>query len=220
MFMHLKKPNLRRVVDFAVGLVGAVLLAIPIAIMAVIARLESGKSGIFRQSRYGLHGKPFTIYKIRTLDPKLVPLRVSGIFRKFALDEFPQVINLLKGDMSIIGPRPYYYTLPEWSRLLDITPGLMGLNGLDEKTKGVTNTPEVRAKIEGGYVDLRLSAHSSLPADLRIFFRTVQIVVTGRVDINNQHHDPVVPLSSTSEPTRNDIAETKKPSLLPTSDLT
>jgi putative colanic acid biosynthesis UDP-glucose lipid carrier transferase len=192
--------NSRRVIDIAFGAVGLAIFGAPILAMAAIARHESGKSGFFRQTRYGIHGKPFTIYKIRSLDKKLKPLRISGFFRKSGLDELPQFFNLVKGDMSIVGPRPCSSLpdVPEWMRMLDIHPGLTGLNSVLEKSIGVVNTPSERVRIEKEYVDRRLSQRSSLPLDLLIVFKSAKIVFTGRADAG-KFVTPSAP--SGSEPT-------------------
>ena len=194
----MRKLDSRRAIDVAVGAAGLAFLGLPIIAMAAIARMESGKSGIFLQTRYGLHGKPFTIYKIRSLDADANLLRISGVFRKFGLDELPQFFNLIKGDMSMIGPRPNtsIADIPEYVRTLDIPPGLTGLNAVIEKTNGVEHSATERARIENKYVDLRLSSRSSLPLDMFIIFKTAKIVLTGRADAG-KYGKPRVPLDST-----------------------
>ncbi|KKK38725.1 sugar transferase [Mesobacillus campisalis] len=122
---------------------GALLLLSPIMIItALLVRLNLGSPVLFKQLRPGLHGKPFYIYKFRTMTDKrdsngeLLPDHVrltpfGQLLRKFSLDEFPQLINVLKGDLSLVGPRPLLieyldlYT-EEQARRHEVRPGITG----------------------------------------------------------------------------------------------
>jgi lipopolysaccharide/colanic/teichoic acid biosynthesis glycosyltransferase len=137
---------LRRSFDIVVSAVGLILLACPFAVIALAIKLSSPGPVFYRQQRIGRGEQPFCLYKFRTMrvradgplitvegDPRIT--RVGRSLRRWKLDELPQLWNVLRGDMSIIGPRPEverlvrYYT-PEQRRLLDYTPGIAGLSQL------------------------------------------------------------------------------------------
>ena len=137
---------LKRLFDMVVSAVGIVLLAFPFAIIALAIKLSSTGPVFYRQQRIGRGAQPFCLYKFRTMrvrvdgppitvegDPRITP--VGRALRRWKLDELPQLWNVLRGEMSIIGPRPEverlvrYYT-PEQRRLLEQTPGLAGLSQL------------------------------------------------------------------------------------------
>jgi lipopolysaccharide/colanic/teichoic acid biosynthesis glycosyltransferase len=137
---------LKRSFDIAVSAVGLILLAFPFAVIALAIKLSSTGTVFYRQQRIGRGEQPFCLYKFRTMsvradgplitvggDPRIT--RVGQALRRWKLDELPQLWNVLRGDMSIIGPRPEveqlvrYYTL-EQRRLLEQTPGLAGLSQL------------------------------------------------------------------------------------------
>ncbi len=110
--------DLRRAVDVAVAGVAGVLLSPLIAAIAALVRWTSGPPALFRQRRSGLHGEEFTIVKFRTMRPPAYAgepdlgreIALGRLLRTTSLDELPQLWNVLRGDMSLIGPRP---TLPE-----------------------------------------------------------------------------------------------------------
>jgi lipopolysaccharide/colanic/teichoic acid biosynthesis glycosyltransferase len=129
-----------------VSAAGLVLLACPFAVMALAIKLSSTGPVFYRQQRIGRGERPFCLYKFRTMrvradgplitvegDPRIT--RVGRALRRWKLDELPQLWNVLRGDMSVIGPRPEvgrlvrYYT-PEQRRILEHTPGLAGLSQL------------------------------------------------------------------------------------------
>jgi lipopolysaccharide/colanic/teichoic acid biosynthesis glycosyltransferase len=137
---------LKRSFDLVVSAVGLVLLAFPFAVIALAIKICSTGPVFYRQQRIGRGERPFYLYKFRTMhvrvdgplitvegDPRIT--RVGKALRRWKLDELPQLWNVLRGDMSIIGPRPEveqlvrYYTL-EQRRLLEQTPGLAGLSQL------------------------------------------------------------------------------------------
>jgi len=124
----------------------ALLLLLPVVVIIVIViRLSSKGPAIFRQERAGKGGKPFTFYKFRTMKLDVDPFgaspksgqdtrltRVGKFLREYSLDELPQLFNILKGDMSIVGPRPLYVSqISEWNerqkKRLSVKPGLTGL---------------------------------------------------------------------------------------------
>ncbi len=154
-------------------------------LLAVLVRFKLGSPVLFLQRRPGRHGKPFTIYKFRTMshardaDGNLLPdeIRITALgrfLRRTSLDELPELWNVLKGDMSLVGPRPLlmsYLDLyaPEQMRRHDVRPGITGwaqVNGRNELTW------EDKFKLDVWYVD-----NHSLWLDLKILFLTVWKVV-------------------------------------------
>jgi lipopolysaccharide/colanic/teichoic acid biosynthesis glycosyltransferase len=136
---------LKQRADAYAALVALILLAPLLLILAALIRRDSPGPAIFRQTRAGQHGEPFTFYKFRTMrtdvdpfgdspqnshDPRLT--RVGRWLRENSLDELPQLLNVLRGDMSFVGPRPLYMQqMAEWNprhrRRLLTKPGLTGL---------------------------------------------------------------------------------------------
>jgi lipopolysaccharide/colanic/teichoic acid biosynthesis glycosyltransferase len=173
-------------------LAAAVLLlpALPIiGLLVLLVRLTSRGPGIYRQARVGLRGKHFTMYKLRTMrldaedatgpvwtvdrDPRVTP--VGRVLRRLHLDEFPQLINVLKGEMAIIGPRPerpeftwmLAAAVPSYLDRLAIRPGITGLAQINLPPD--TDVESVRRKL---VLDLEYLAKGSLLFDLRIFAAT------------------------------------------------
>ena len=181
---------MRRLVDIIVSAL-ALLLSAPLLLGAMAAiRLESPGSVIYRQRRVGKDGRPFDVLKLRTMvdgaehigaglavdagDSRIT--RVGGLLRRASLDELPNLVNVLRGDMSLIGPRP---TLPaqveqytaRQRRRLAVKPGLTGwaqVNG-----RAALPWPE---RIE---LDLYYIEHRSLALDLKILSRTPAMVLGG-----------------------------------------
>lgn len=150
-------------------------------IIAVLIRLMMGKPIFFRQTRPGLHGKPFTVYKFRTMtncydeNGCLLPdgerlTRVGKILRSTSLDELPELFNVMKGDMSIVGPRPLLmqyldrYT-PEQMRRHEVKPGITGWAQVNGRN---AISWEDKFKLDVWYVD-----NWSLCLDVRIIAMTV-----------------------------------------------
>ncbi|MAK55077.1 MAG: sugar transferase [Pusillimonas sp.] len=176
---------MKRGFDIVAALILLLLLALPGAVLAVWVRLALGKPVLFSQVRPGLGGKPFTMYKFRTMtnarDAKgeLLPdaLRLTGFgrfLRASSLDELPELWNVLKGDMSLVGPRPLLMEyLPLYSsfqaRRHEVRPGITGwaqVNGRNALSW------EERFELDVWYVD-----HHSLWLDLRILWLTVRKVI-------------------------------------------
>lgn len=167
----------------------ASVIAIPIvAVSAIGIRLTSPGSVFFRHQRAGHNGEPFVVLKLRTMrelppgiDPTTVPdadrLTRFGIFlRRFSLDELPQLINVLRGDMSIVGPRPLpvpYNTryTPEQRRRLLARPGLTGLSQSITRNSG--EWPQKLA------LDVQYIGRASLLLDLKIILGTFRVVLAG-----------------------------------------
>jgi len=192
----------KRLLDILAALVLLILIS-PLWLAIVLwIRSDSPGPAIFKQTRVGLGGKPYTIYKFRTMvqnaealmkeklenvkdldnfvfqekdDPRITP---SGQFlRKTSLDELPQLINILLGSMSLVGPRPEVpeitklYT-PEQRKRLDVLPGVTGLaqiNGRSELTLGETMS-----------YDLEYVRTWSFWLDLKILWKTIFVVFTGK----------------------------------------
>lgn len=183
---------IKRLLDFLLSAVAAVILAIPMGIMAIWIKLDSPGPVFFKQRRVGAHKTHFNILKFRTMrgdTPHDVPTHLlknansyitkSGAFlRRTSLDELPQIYNILAGQMSIIGPRPALYNQYDLIEARDavhandIRPGLTGLaqvNGRDELPI------DVKAKYDGEY-----AADITFRKDLAIFFRSITYVFERR----------------------------------------
>lgn len=178
----------KRGADVLVALTVAVVLAPILAAIALAIRLEDRGPAILRQSRVGLGGADFELLKFRTMiadahtmgagwlvaerDPRIT--RVGGFLRKWSLDELPQVINVLRGDMSIVGPRPTLrYQVDQYTdfqrRRLDARPGITGW----AQVCGRNGLPWPR-RIE---LDVWYVEHRSLWLDLTILARTVPLLL-------------------------------------------
>jgi exopolysaccharide biosynthesis polyprenyl glycosylphosphotransferase len=192
---------LKRVIDFTMALVLLVVLSPLFLILAVLVKLTSPGPIFFRQTRCGLGGRKFTLFKFRSMmadadqrreeldalnevdgpvfkirnDPRCTP--VGRFMRKFSLDELPQLVNIIKGNMSLVGPRP---PLPEevekyerWQRRrLRMQPGLTCLWALEGRSQ-----LSFRRWME---LDLEYIDHWSMALDWKILLRTIPIVLLGR----------------------------------------
>ncbi len=172
---------LKRMFDFTIATIGVLILAIPMGIIAALVRIKLGSPVIFNQQRPGLHGKPFYLYKFRTMtDEKdeqgnlhsdYLRLTSFGKFlRKLSLDELPQLINVMKGDISLIGPRPLlmeYLSLytPEQDRRHDVRPGITGWAQVNGRN---AISWEEKFELDVWYVD-----HQSFWLDVKIIFLTI-----------------------------------------------
>ncbi len=174
---------LKRASDVVMAAILLVVLS-PVCLVIVLAiRLGGGGPAFFRQERAGRHGVPFTLYKFRTMRPNVDPFgpspksggdpRLTGIgrwLRECSLDEWPQLVNIVKGDMSFVGPRPLYVSqVREWDahqkRRLLVKPGLTGLAQISGRG---TLTREEKLDLDVRYVDA-----VGLGLDLRILLATV-----------------------------------------------
>lgn len=133
----------KRSTDITVSLLGLVTSGWLIVLAMGLARLDTGKSGLFRQQRVGMHGRRFTLLKLRTMrdvpgltttvttsgDPRIT--RLGRLLRRFKVDELPQLVNVLRGDMSLVGPRPDVPSVAdrlhdEAPLVLTVRPGITG----------------------------------------------------------------------------------------------
>ncbi len=184
----------KRVLDFVFALLVLIIFWPVFLILYVIVKLDSPGPAIFRQERLGKDGKPFTCYKFRTMvdkaphmrkadgsaytgedDPRIT--RVGRFLRKSSLDELPQFINVLKGDMSMVGPRPeqvdqvQYYSERHKKRLL-VKPGMTSWASI----RGRNELPwEKRLDLDAEYVE-----SYSLGLDIRIFLLTLPMIISTR----------------------------------------
>lgn len=176
----------KRVLDFVAAFVLLIVLSPIFAISALLIAMKHDGPILFRQERPGKDGKIFTVYKFRTMSTELYDrngrelsdfermTRLGRIMRKTSIDELPQLINILKGDMSFIGPRPLlkeYLELysPEQMRRHEVLPGISGwaqVNGRNSLTWDEKFTYDVY------YVD-----HYSFKMDIQIFAKTVANVL-------------------------------------------
>ncbi len=182
---HARTDRAKRVVDIALTAVGVVLLAPLFVVLAWRVRREFGATVLFRQPRPGLHGEVFELRKFRTMTDArddagaLLPdeqrlTRFGRWLRSTSLDELPEMWNVLRGDMSLVGPRPLlvayldHYT-PEQARRHEVRPGITGwaqINGRNDMS-----WPDKLAQ-DVWYVD-----HRSLWLDARILLRTLWVMV-------------------------------------------
>ena len=174
---------MKRLFDILSSLPAVVILLPVFVVIALAIRLTSRGAAVFRQERAGRNGKPFVFYKFRTMkldvdpfgpspksgdDPRLT--RVGKFLREHSLDELPQLFNVLKGDMSIVGPRPLYISqMAEWDerqkkRLL-VKPGLTGLAQISGRG-GLTR--EEKLEFDVKYVEM-----ASLLTDIKIILATI-----------------------------------------------
>jgi sugar transferase EpsL len=185
----------KRLMDVFGAGVGLLLLSPVIAVTAVVVRAALGRPVLFRQERPGLHGRPFTMFKFRTMldarDAAGTPLaddrrltRVGRILRGTSLDELPALWNVLRGDMSLVGPRPLlmeYLPLysPLQARRHEVRPGITGWAQIHGRNAVGW---EERFVLDTWYVDNR-----SLLLDLRILLMTVGSVLA-RHGISQEGH--------------------------------
>jgi sugar transferase EpsL len=178
----------KRAVDLVIAALALLLLAPVLLGIALVVRVALGRPVLFRQLRPGLHARPFTMYKFRSMrevrapDGALLPdgqrLTSFGRFlRAWSLDELPELWNVLRGDMSLVGPRPLLMEyLPlysaEQARRHDVRPGLTGLAQV--QGRNALQWTE-RLAIDVWYVDNR-----SLRMDLSILWQTVRVVLARR----------------------------------------
>jgi len=174
---------IKRIADIVIAAVAVVILCPLFLIIWLAIRLGSSGPAVFKQERAGKNGVGFTFYKFRTMRTDVDPFgpspksgedarltRVGRFLREYSLDELPQLVNVLKGDMSIVGPRPLYISqMAEWNdrqkRRLLVKPGLTGLAQISGRG---ALTIEEKLELDVRYVD---TAGSWL--DVKIFFATI-----------------------------------------------
>lgn len=182
------KHFLKRLIDIVLSTLGIIVLALPMLIVAIIIKVDDPGPALFKQKRVGLHKKTFKLYKFRSMklctpdipthlleNPEQYLIGIGGTIRKLSIDELPQLFNIFKGDMSIIGPRPALWNqddlIAERDKYgaNDVKPGLTGwaqINGRDE-----LEIP-VKAKLDGEYVQ-----KMGFVFDCKCFFGTICKVI-------------------------------------------
>jgi len=181
---------LSRAIDILGASVGLAVASPFLLVAAIAIKLDSGGPVIYRQRRVGKDGEEFDVYKLRTMkrgadpigvgtpvlegDPRVT--RVGRLLRRLSLDELPNLVNVLRGEMAMVGPRPTLaaqvelYT-PHQRRRLEVKPGLTGW----AQVNGRAGIPwEERIELDVWYVD-----HRSPMLDLRILVRTARMLLTG-----------------------------------------
>ncbi len=181
----------KRSIDILGALVGLLLTLPVLLVIALAVRVEGGPGVIFRQQRVGQHGRVFTLYKLRSLKPVADEGdvrwnidndsrlgKVGKFIRRTSLDELPQLINVLVGDMSLVGPRPerpffvdqFSQEIPGYAQRHRVPVGLTGL-AVVRGLRGDTSIPE-RARVDNEYAD-----SWSLWLDIKIMLRTVRYLI-------------------------------------------
>ena len=194
----LYRSVIKRSLDLLLSFLALVLLSPVFLVTALAVLLESGRPVIFRQDRIGYKGKVFRMYKFRSMvqnaehtgsgvyseegDERVT--KVGRVLRALSIDELPQVVNILKGDMSLIGPRPpltYHpwtidkYT-PEQLHMFDVRPGITGWAQINGRKAVEWHR---RIELNNWYVD-----HLSFPLDCKILFTTVYKVLSRADNVN------------------------------------
>ncbi|MEA5093484.1 MAG: sugar transferase [Sedimentibacter saalensis] len=194
------KKCIKRLLSIIISFFGLVLLFPFMIILAVFIRLDSKGEAIFKQKRLGRKQKEFTIYKFRTMvenaykiggansyegDPRIT--KVGALLRKTSLDEIPQLINIFKGEMSIIGPRPIlkeefepYKSNAYYSKRYDVRPGLFCTVDVDYRAVA---TRELQFEMDAEYVD-----NMSVKLDVDLFLKTF-ITVIQRKNVYRQEEE-------------------------------
>ena len=179
----------KRIEDVSIALAALVILGLPMLLVAAAIRLTSKGPALFRQKRFGKDKQLFTVYKFRTMStkaPKNMPTNsftnadsyitpLGGVLRKLSIDELPQLLNVIKGEMSIVGPRPVIKTekklisLRQKYHANSVKPGITGwaqVNGRDDLDD------QRKAKMDGEYVQ-----QLSFLTDIRIMIKTIGAVL-------------------------------------------
>lgn len=179
------KRFVKRCLDFLLSLAALIILSPVLLLVAILVRCKLGSPILFKQERPGLHEKIFCMYKFRTMtdakdaDGNLLPDEVrltkfGKLLRSTSLDELPELFNILKGDMAIVGPRPLLVQyLPRYSERQhhrhDVRPGFTGLAQVNGR-----NSISWQEKFEW---DVRYVENVSFLMDLRIIAKTVKVVL-------------------------------------------
>jgi lipopolysaccharide/colanic/teichoic acid biosynthesis glycosyltransferase len=180
--------HFKSMTDFVAALAVAPLLIVPMLVVALAVRLDSKGPALFRQRRLGRAGQPITVFKFRTMrlheideqDDRIT--RLGRFLRKSRIDELPQIINILKGEMSWIGPRPEALVLSSWYtgeipfyRYRHVV--RPGISGWAQVNQGhVAHVDQVHEKLQYDFFYIK---YFSPWLDLLILFRTVKTMATG-----------------------------------------
>jgi undecaprenyl phosphate N,N'-diacetylbacillosamine 1-phosphate transferase len=201
---NLYRSIIKRFFDFLAALIGLLLVSPLLIILIIILSISNKGKPFFYQTRTGKHGKLFTIIKLKTMNDNIDSdgnllssiervTKTGDICRKYSLDEIPQLINILKSDMSLVGPRPL---LPQYLKLYNkeqnkrhnVLPGITGWAQVNGR-----NTISWEKKFEH---DVYYVKNQSLLLDLSIIFKTIEKVIN-RKDINNSESDDMPTFTGT-----------------------
>lgn len=194
--LHPGQATVKRIMDIAIA-ISLLIITFPLLVITAIAiKIDSKGTVFYKQQRIGLHSRPFTIYKFRSMQsdaekdgPQLAKkndsriTRVGKIIRKFRIDEIPQLLCVLKGDMSMVGPRPERLvfieklrkTIPFYASRLKMKPGLTGW----AQVRHHYDNDIEDVKIKLGY-DIYYLSNASILLDIQILIRTIYVVLTGK----------------------------------------
>lgn len=181
----------KRGLDILLSVLGLLALAIPLAVICGLIYLDDPGKVLFRQYRVGLHGKRFRLYKLRTMkaetpkylstqevdDPNQYITRVGRVLRKLSIDELPQLFNVLRGDMSLVGPRPLIsdeYDIHEMRMrfgVYNVRPGITGL--------AQVNGRDTVGPVEKVHWDIKYLQEFGLRMDAKILLETVLKALRG-----------------------------------------
>ncbi|MBR4073271.1 MAG: sugar transferase [Clostridia bacterium] len=181
----------KRIIDITLSVIGLIFLFLPMILIALAIVLDSEGKILFKQKRLGKNQKIFTIYKFRTMIPNAYEIggtntyegdpritRVGNFLRKSSLDELPQLLNIIKGEMSIIGPRPIleeeftdYKDISHYAERFSVLPGLFCTVDLDYRAQA---SREIQFE-----KDLEYCSSITLINDIKIFFGVLKTVLTG-----------------------------------------
>ncbi|OBX21685.1 lipopolysaccharide/colanic/teichoic acid biosynthesis glycosyltransferase [Gelidibacter algens] len=193
--MNLYKVSIKRILDFLAAFVGLLIISPLFLVLSICLYILNNGHPFFYQERTGKNGKLFTIIKFKTMndntdkDGNLLPAlervtKIGDFCRKLSLDELPQLLNILKGDMSLIGPRPLLPKyIPHYNerqfRRHDVLPGITGWAQVNGR-----NTISWEQKFE---YDVYYVEHLSCALDFKIVLKTIDKVIN-RADINNSEN--------------------------------
>ncbi len=186
--------RVKRAMDLAIALPALFFLAPLMVVIALAIRLQDGGPALFRQMRGGYRGQPFEILKFRSMstqdngpkiaqatrdDPRVTPL--GRFLRRSSLDELPQLLNVVKGDMSLVGPRPhavahdqhYSRLIPDYDRRFEARPGITGLAQVAGARGETRELADMERRVE---LDLEYIGNRSFAFDLRMLWLTVLTV--------------------------------------------
>jgi Undecaprenyl-phosphate glucose phosphotransferase len=191
-----RRAFVKRVEDLVIGSLLALVFALPMFAIAALVKLDTPGPALYRQRRHGFNNRVFTVLKFRTMrhepnaplaqvrenDPRITA--VGAFLRRTSLDELPQLFNVLRGDMSLVGPRPHAVgmktcerdlteVVAEYAHRHRVKPGITGWAQVHGSRGPVTSTSSVRRRVR---YDLEYVARSSLWLDLEVLIRTVPVI--------------------------------------------
>ena len=196
-FARRRFQEFKRFFDIYVSSFGIVIVAPVMAFAALLIKIVSPGPVFFKQERVGLNGRQFDMYKLRTMrldaeaysgpvwaqedDPRLI--RFGKLIRKLHIDELPQLVNVLRGEMSIVGPRPerpvfveqLKKEIPDYTKRLNVKPGITGLAQVFHKYDETIK--DVKKKVK---YDLLYIREMCLMVDIRILLRTIVVAAQGK----------------------------------------